>query len=1001
VPGLRRGESGASTVLLACGAGLQAAAPLGREVRKTVTVLFCDVTDSTALGERLDPEALRGLLARYFETMRGVVERHGGTVEKFIGDAVMAVFGVPAVHEDDALRAARAAVEMRDALPTLGVAGRIGVTTGEVVTGTEERLATGDPVNVAARLQQAAGPGEVLISASTFALIRDAVSAERLAPVALKGKSVAVEPYRLLDVSGDAGFARQTETPLVGRAREQRLLADAWERAVSEGSCHLFTVLGPAGVGKSRLVAEFLDDAGGARVVRARCLPYGEGITYWPVVEVLEQLDGVEPEGRAAAVLRPLLDPDALYSASTEETAWAFRKLVEAAAVDLPVIVVFDDVHWGEETFLELVESVADLSRGVPILLLCMARPELLDRRPGWGGGKVNASTLLLEPLSPDETDVLVVELAGTAIEAGVRDRIREAAEGNPLFVEQMVALLQSSTGDEVVVPPTIQALLAARLDQLDPAEREVLQCGAVEGRIFHRGGVQALTSDQSRIEARLTALVRKEFVRPDRTQLAGDDAFRFRHLLIRDAAYDALSKAARAELHERFAGWLEEHGADLVELDEILGYHLEQACRYRRELGLPLEADLAARARNRLGAAGGRALVRADWPSAGRLLERALALVPENESRIELEVDLVLATFFVSGPEEARRRASDFAASAAGSRRAELAARIAAALFSLYVEPEGATDRLTAAVDEAMPVFESAGDDFGLWFAFQARAEVANMRSRWDEVRAMLERALVYARRTRIAHLESVWIVPLLGSSHVYGGTPASELLEYLESQEAAHHGGIPLTRHRITALGMLGRSEEARALIEGLCAELREQGATLDLATTTGHTGIELELLAENPEAAVAYGLESCALHEAAGERAMLSTVAAYLALALVETGRLDDAVVWADRAAELGAGDDAATQQAWRAAKAQVLARRGALAEGARLAREAVAIAQSTDSPNAQGSTFVALARVQELAGDRDGAMRSFESALEAFERKENLAMAAHIRGRLSAL
>ena len=266
-----------------CGAAFAETAP-PREQRKVVTVLFCDVTGSTELGETLDPEALRSLLAGYFERMRAIVERHGGTVEKFIGDAVMAVFGVPIVHEDDALRAVRAAAEMREAFPELGIQGRIGVTTGEVVTGTEERLATGDAVNVAARLQQVAQTGEILIGEETLQLVRDAVEVEALEPLRLKGKAEAVPAFRLRSVHGEVGFSRRQDAPMVGRGREERLLGDAWERVVSERSCHLFTVLGPAGVGKSRLAAEFLASLGEALVVRGRCLPYGEGITYWPVV---------------------------------------------------------------------------------------------------------------------------------------------------------------------------------------------------------------------------------------------------------------------------------------------------------------------------------------------------------------------------------------------------------------------------------------------------------------------------------------------------------------------------------------------------------------------------------------------------------------------------------------------------------------------------------------------------------------------------------------------
>jgi class 3 adenylate cyclase len=361
-----------------CGTEQAAAAP-SREQRKTVTVLFCDLTGSTTLGETLDPERLRALLARYFETMKAIVERHGGTVEKFIGDAVMAVFGVPVVHEDDALRAVRSAVEMRDALPELGLQGRIGVATGEVVTGTEERLATGDAVNVAARLEQAAQPGEVLIGRPTLELVRDAADVEPVEPLVVKGKAEPVSAYRLLRVR-DAP-ERQHGARFVGRDHEVAILREAWERVANEHRCELVTVIGDAGVGKSRLAAELLGSIE-STVVSGRCPPYGEGITYWPVVEVLKQLDVSPPEEAAAVAIRSLLgEGDA--SASAEDIAWAFRKTLEHAAAEGPLVVVFDDIQWGEQTFLDLIEHVALLSSDASILLLCMARPELTGSRPG------------------------------------------------------------------------------------------------------------------------------------------------------------------------------------------------------------------------------------------------------------------------------------------------------------------------------------------------------------------------------------------------------------------------------------------------------------------------------------------------------------------------------------------------------------------------------------------------------------------------------------------
>jgi class 3 adenylate cyclase len=557
---------------MACAAPLAAVEP-AREHRKVVTVLFCDLVGSTALGESTDPEALRARMRRYFEDLRGVLERHGGTVEKFVGDAVMAVFGIPAAHEDDALRAVRAAVEMRDAVVTHGLEARIGINTGGVVVGGEgETLVTGDAVNVAARLEQAAGTGEILLGAETRLLVRDAVELEAVAPLSLKGKSAPVEAYRLIALVGDEPLARHLDAPLVGRERERRRLWRDYEDAVADRTCRLFTLLGPAGIGKSRLVADFLERVGDdADVLRGRCLSYGEGITYWPLVEMLVAI-GVEP--------------DSVIGSSPPETQLAFRRLLEARASERPQVVVVDDLQWAEPVFVDLVEHVADLSRDAPIFLLCIARTELLDVRPGWGGGKLNQTTLLLEPL--DEAgcaalmDALVTDVA---VDGELRERIARASAGNPLYVEEMVAMVRDHGAGDVAVPPTIQALLQARIDSLDGDVRLVMERGAVEGEVFHRGTVAELAPEPVRpaVESHLATLVRKELIRSTSPMFPQDEGFRFRHLLIRDAAYESLPKATRAELHERFADWLATH--DLVERDEIVGYHLEQAHRYRADL--------------------------------------------------------------------------------------------------------------------------------------------------------------------------------------------------------------------------------------------------------------------------------------------------------------------------------------------------------------------------------------------------------------------------------
>jgi class 3 adenylate cyclase/tetratricopeptide (TPR) repeat protein len=951
--------------------------------RKVVTVVFCDVTGSTALGESTDPEALRGLLARYFERMKGIVESHGGSVEKFIGDAVMAVFGVPVAHEDDALRACRAAVEMRDAFPELAIAGRIGVNTGEVVTGTEERLATGDAVNVAARLEQAAQPGEVLIGEATHALVRAAVDVGDEQLFELKGKSEPVPARLLLAVTGE--LERRFATPMVGRETELRRLRDAFEQAVHDRSCQLFTVLGSAGVGKSRLATEFLAGLD-ARVVRGRCLSYGEGITYWPVVEILKQL-GTLPEGDPARPLRSVLG-ESEVPATPDEVAWGFRKLLEQEAQEQALVCLLDDLHWGEETLLDLVEHVSDLSRDAPILLLCMARPELLERRPSWGGGKWNATTVLLEPLDAAETERLIAELGGVGDE--LRERILQVAEGNPLFLEEMLALVRDSGGAEVEVPPTIQALLAARLDQLDPAERAVLERGSVEGRTFHRGSVAALTDGNGSVDQRLIALVRKELVRPDRTQLVGDDAYRFRHLLIRDAAYEALPKATRADLHRRFATWLEQHGPDLVELDEILGYHLEQAARYLQELGQE-DRELALAAGERLALAGVRAYWRGDPRAAAALLERSLTLTRPYQLDVHLELDLAdsLQSFDIArglAVVDAVTQRAD----AAGDEAGAAVARTVAGDMRLQTG-DCSADELERLARKALPLLEALGDDDGLVHVWHALGWVSNMHSQQEGWGNAIEQTLVHARRAG-HNIRGSWA---LSVTLAMGPKPTSEALAKLDSfvGEAPHPGDLEL---RGFMLAMLGRVDEGWAIAVPANERLRELG----LQMGSPWLG-ELALIGGDLPTAADYLRDACDDLEKRGAISQLSTYTALLGRVLCALGHTEEAEEMARKGRELGDPEDVWTQALWRQAQALVHSARREHEDAIRLAREAVDWFSRTDSLLRQGDAQCDLAEVLEAAGRRDEAARAWREALDRYERKQVVPLAARVRERIAAL
>jgi class 3 adenylate cyclase len=938
--------------------------------RKVVTVLFCDVVGSTALGESVDPEALQGLLARYFERMKGIVESHGGSVEKFIGDAVMAVFGVPVVHEDDALRACRAAVEMREALPELGLEGRIGVNTGEVLAGTEERLATGDAVNVAARLEQAANPGEVLVGVATFALVGGTVDVGDERMLELKGKSEPVAVRPLLEVREVA--ERSHVSRFVGRERELRQLTDAWERALDGQHCELVAVVGDPGVGKSRLVAEALSQIN-ARAVRGRCPPYGEGITYWPVIEVVKQI-GVSPSDPAvAAAVRSLLG-ESDQGTSADQIAWAFRKLLEEQA---PLVVVFDDIQWGEESFLDLVEAAALLTRGAALLLICIARPELLERRPAWPG------VLRLEPLSEDEADELIRDEASEEL----RDRIAHAAGGNPLFISEMLAMAREQA--DVDVPPTLKALLAARLDQLDEPERRVLERGSIEGELFHRGGVQALAPEEPQVTARLTALVRRELVRPDRAELAGDDGFRFRHLLIRDAAYDSLPKSVRAELHERFADWLVSH-TELVELDEIVGYHLEQAVGYRRELGQPVE-ELAERAADRLAAGGRRALWREDRRAARALFERALELTRRLRLDVLLEVDLA-ATLFI----EDSRRAAEIVEAAAERAAAEHestgeAFARAMAGYHRFNFNECTADELEVLLLKALPLLEREANHAALVYVWEVFAiAVTNARQQWADSARASRQALEHARLAGQQRTGLFWIELALG----LGPTPAGEALAQLDELLPATPWPFSLFT-RAWLLAMLDRFDEAVPLARESNERLREfdgrQIGEIRLA--------EIARMAGDHQAAAGHLQTLCAWLEEREQYGLLGTYVSLLGREFCVLGRFDEAEALARRGREL-VPDDNIDSGLWRQVQARVLVHRGEHSEAERLAREAVVRVEQSDNLPWQGDAWCELAEVLEAAGRRDEAIEAWREALDRYERKGIIPLARRVRERLAA-
>ena len=1037
-----------------CGNPLQPAATA--EVRKTVTVLFCDVTGSTAIGERLDPESLRKLMGQYFDAARSCVERHGGTVEKFIGDAVMAVFGIPQVHEDDALRACRAAAEIRQQVAALSKElqrdygttfdVRIGVNTGEVVAGDPiagQALVTGDAVNVAARLEQEAPPGGILIGGATYRLVRDAVVAEPTEALALKGKTEPVPAFRLRNVHPTApAFARRLDSPMIGREEELRLLRRAFDRAVAERSCQLATVLGAAGAGKSRLIEELIAGLPGARILRGRCLPYGEGITFYPVLEVLKQAAEIadfEESDLAERKLRDVVQGDEQASlicarlghllgiseaeAVPEETLWAIRRFLEALALTRPLVVVFDDIHWGEATFLDLVEHVASWTRDAPILLVCMARPELLDLRPDWASGAVTGTTVRLQPL-PDDQAVRLVEnlLGGAGIAEGARARILDSAEGNPLFVEQVVSMLvddgllvrkdgmwtAASDLSDVPVPPTMAALMAARLDRLSGGERAVIQRASVVGKTFYRGAVAALSPEVERPEIgrHLLSLVRKELVAPDLSSLPGEDAVTFRHLLIRDAAYERIAKELRAELHERFAAWLEEVAGDRIEEQgEVVGYHLEQACRYLAEVRPADERrmHLARRAAEHFSAAGRRASARGDMGATASLLGRAVDLLPRGDlERLPLLPDLGMTLVEAGHYEEASRILDEAIEEAvtAGDRVIEANARVAAVVRRIYSDPEGTGEEATRVADEVIPILEEAGDDLGLARAYRLRSTAPWLSTRYAEMAADAERAAEHARRAGDPG-EQVLDHDMVAVAYTFGPFPVDEALRKLDALQEQYPGRRrELDAGAAVLLGMAGRFGEARQILEQASALFEDLGRPAWVAATDFGRGV-VEFLADDLEQAERFLRQGREGFLRLGEKGVLSSLSALLAMAVCLQGRFQEAEPFIEESRELASSEDVASQASWRMAKAKVLAARRDLGEAERVAREALALVKSGDGLDDHGNASSVLAEVVLAAGRINEAEGLLEEAIDAYERKQNVVSAARARQRLAAL
>ena len=762
--------------------------------RKVATVLFADLVDSTGLVASADPEVVRQRVNRYFEVVAGRIEAYGGTVEKFAGDAVMAAFGVPLAHEDDAERAVRAALEIVPKVEELQLSVRIGVESGEIVIDdTDSTFATGEAVNLAARLQQAAQPGEILLGSAARRLAAGAVEVDDAGPLEIKGRA---EPFWTWRAVRAHESNRHAVAPFVGREPELALLENSLSRAVRDRRAQLLTVFGEPGLGKTRLVTEFTEGVERVSTLWGRTLPYGEGVTYWPLASMIKASAGIrddDPAGEAFEKLRASCESEAVADLlgaalgvlgaaeggerAPGELSWAALRWCEQLADAQPLVLVFEDVHWAEEPLLDVIEHLVRSLRDVPVLIVALARPELLDARPSWGGGIRTASAIDLAPLGGRES----AELADALLSRGnvppaQLTPVLERAEGNPLFLEEIVQALREGCSLDGI-PETLQALIAARIDGLAADEKRLLQSAALVGRIFWQGALASLTPDLE-VAALLDGLCSREFLlREERSTISDDIAFRFKHGLIRDVAYGGMSKARRAEEHQAFAASVEDRARD--ELADIRAHHLEQAADLLAELGGTVPEDLARSAAEALEGAGRRALRRGALGVARRTLLRAVELEPSPERRyLAAHAAWRLADVPSVGDE-----AGEALAEARAAGRRDLEGRALVLLADLALHSEGNVERAHDLADEALAILPE-GELAGLYDAHALITMIFWWLGDGDGAMRHAEAMLDLAHEAGRPELESLARTQLSAIAGVRGDVAGA--IEFLEEAES-----------------------------------------------------------------------------------------------------------------------------------------------------------------------------------------------------------------------
>jgi class 3 adenylate cyclase/tetratricopeptide (TPR) repeat protein len=999
------------------GCGQSLVSRLEVQERRRVTALFADLVASTSMGEQLDPEVVRGYVARFFERATTEVQRRGGSVEKFSGDAALALFGLQVAHEDDPERAVRAALAIHAGLAEIAVdarerhavdlRARIGIESGEVVVGDPfggATMATGDPLNLAARLEQRARPGETIVGPHVHEATARAIRCEPAGEWELAGKRAAVPTWRVVCAVGEIGGERDREpgrlsAPLTGRDEELSLMLGTAARAAAERKTVLFTVLGVPGIGKSRLVREATDrlSAGGWHVLEGRCLPYGDGITYWPIAEIVREAAGID-EGQDAAVAldrlrtavhgRDAADRLAFAiglssvaqvtgEAMDAEIAWAVQQLAVQLAESRPAAIVFEDIHWAEPPLLDLIEHLATWARESPLMLICLARPEIFDRRPTWGAGRMEATRITLEPLTRAESADLLRGLLGAPdLVAGVAGQVLDISEGNPLFAEEMVRMLidrrqiarrggrWETVGDpgRLALPESVEGLIRARLDSVPREERAMLQCASVIGRSFPAAAIARLTGAD--VTRTLDDAILRDLLAPE---AGAERAYQFRHILIRDVAYESLPKARRSELHGAVVDWLLDWAGDRrEEFLEIEAYHREQAILLARELEGRADAAGVAEAVATLERCARKAARRDDWRSVVRWADRALALHPEPAERhAELDALLLDGLLLLDEHRRAKEVGEHLRGEAEAVGRRDLRGWALHAVAAERWISLGAAGGLAAGaelLEEARRDLEAAGDREHLVRVLRTLADEREALGQLEAAVAGYREIAALGRAAGDPGVEAQALLKAYGALMFLGR--AEEAQPMLEAAAALADGVSRLTRASIWwARGLAaywygGDPAGGVALVRKALAVFSEAGSLWREEAVLEHL-VWVERNEGHRREAIELGERQLAIVQAMGNVGRIPTAASWLAINHLERRNLAAAERYADLARSVVADDDLPAMATTKLALGRVRDRQGRDAEAEQILSEALAAMERTQLRTEAAYFYEALA------------------------------------------